>query len=99
MVRARGRGLPRKRRTAAIVERMLALALDKRMLSCCCDVSTSTYVRIGSSSKNTRGTAESRLNCCRVSAETARFAGRGSETLDRVYKSSRSEELAGAAAV
>ena len=29
VVRARGRGLPRKRRTAAIVERMLALALDK----------------------------------------------------------------------
>ena len=32
MVRARGRGLPRKRRTAAIVERVLALALDKRIM-------------------------------------------------------------------
>ena len=48
------------------------------------DVSTSTYVRIGARSKNTRGAAESRLNCCRVSGETARFAGRGSETLGRV---------------
>ena len=32
----------------------------------------------------TRGAAESRLNCCRVSAETARFAGRDPEALDRV---------------
>ena len=39
---------------------------------------------IGTTFQNTRGAAESRLNCCRVSAETARFAGRDPEALDRV---------------
>ena len=96
MVRARGRGLPRKRRTAAIVERVLALALDKRIMLY--DVSTSMYV-LGCSSKNTRGVAESRLNCCRVSAETARFAGRGSETLGRVVGTPPRNVLFGSYAV
>ena len=47
-----------------------------------CRYGVHTY--LGAPRKTPRGAAESRLNCCRVSGETARFAGRGSETLGRV---------------